>query len=152
MEQEVFDVDEYLEALKAPIFRIGGREYRGRIVSLDEWLPVWQEFGGLDEPGTQGLVAFRDALIRYCDVIFPRPRWHHLVPWRPKWVGERLMRFPPGLMMEAIKDLFRSQGFGMRLQAADAGHAEPLSDTSSPDSSATTEPTPTEDPGPHGTE
>jgi len=150
-----FDVDEYLEALKAPTFKIGGRVYRGRIVSLDEWLPVWRAFQNLQQSGSEGLREFREALIRYCDLIFPRPMWHHLVPWKPRWVGERLVEFPPGIMIEAIKHLFRSQGAGMRMleqeAAAVAGHAGPPSDTSSPDSYATTVPTPSGDPGPPGT-
>lgn len=74
----VFDAAEYVEALEPPILKIAGRTYRGRLLSMDEWIPF--------EPRTMR-VANQEAdwpearawIRDFTDATFPPRVWPSLV-------------------------------------------------------------------------
>lgn len=110
-----FDADEMAAAQVAPTLRVGGYLYRGRLLSIEEWLPWWERLlaiqaerraaadtdGGSSERGA----SFRrlNAFYRdYLRVVFPRRRYRW---WAPDPV-KHLMRQPFTVVEEAIAGFF----------------------------------------------
>jgi len=99
-----FDADAYLEALGHPTITIGGRTHKGRLLSIEEWLPF--------EPMMKKAAArnmefseLKTLVKKYCRKIFPR-RFRF---WR-RSVGSQILKLPPQAMIEAMVSFFECQG------------------------------------------
>ena len=130
------DVDLYLESLEPPIITIGGKTYRGRLLSLEEWLPFESQFQKIgDVAGVIQLKAIRDLIRDYCMVAFPVTIWQALNP-RRKPIAFQILALPPAAMIKVMKDFFVSQARGLDVHRALEDDAnQDQSDDQSPPSS-----------------
>jgi hypothetical protein len=101
-----FNADAYTEALEEPTLRIGNLLYRGRLLSLPEWLPVAAQLdaigtrqrNGEDVPIDETIQIYR----KYLRLVFPRRRF---LFWAPDPVAA-LFCMPWGVVTEAISRFF----------------------------------------------
>lgn len=106
-----FDGDAYLEALKLPTFRLGGRTYTGRLLGFDEWAEFNQRLTGAGAGVSGDKVVdprrFRGLITDLTKRIYGRGRpWWAF--WRPT-IAERLVAAPLALQVEALKSFCKSQ-------------------------------------------
>lgn len=150
----MFDADEYLEALNPPVFKYGGRTYRGRILSEEEFLRFAPQLQAVARKKISYL-EYRVLVWQIGRAIFPKPWWK---VWE-RSVGSILLKLPAKVREAALRDFLEPQGAAMGLQASPTpGSASPPaageaprrkrkggrpSGTGSPDSSGSTDPTST---------
>lgn len=69
-----FDLDAYLQSLEPPILVIGGKEYKGRVLSILEFAQFQDQIAKLSEsPET-----FKSFASDFLYALFPKNR---LIPW-----------------------------------------------------------------------
>lgn len=110
-----FDADALAAAQEAPTMTVGGFLYRGRLLSIEEWMPWWDRLTALRKGREQirdsqdDAKAFLVTLLQfyrdYLRVIFPRTRFRF---WAPDPV-EHLMRQPYVVIEEAMDRFFSLQ-------------------------------------------
>lgn len=120
----MFDADQYLESLKPPEIKLQGKVYKGRLLSLEEWLPFEQTLGAfktVKENGNavQDLAAMKSVIRKFCEVVFPTPFWQIFNPFK-KTVAEMVIALPPAVMFKATRDFFESQARGLDALRAEA--------------------------------
>lgn len=120
---DLLDADALAARFDPPTVRLGGRVYRGRILSIEEWDPFQVRIerirlaeGDNNKLGQEDMVGlFRE----YGHTVFGRRRtlWERVlqIPTDPT---ERLMRLPPSAMLETFLRFFSCQARAM-------GAAEP---------------------------
>ena len=111
-----FDADEYLAALEPPRFRFRGREYTGRLLSVEEWEPFRGRLASLDADG-EDVGELRDLLREFVDTLFPREWWR---VWRPR-VSDLFLTLPFGAQLAAFQDFVQAQARAMQQQAPTPG-------------------------------
>ena len=130
------DVDLYLESLEPPTITIGGKTHKGRLLSLEEWLPFEGQFQTIAEQGGDlSLDTIRKLVMDYCAVAFPISIWQAL-NFRRKPVSLQILELPPVAMIKVMRDFFESQARGLDVHRAleDDGSLD-LSEDPSPQSS-----------------
>lgn len=109
-----FDADAYLATQEVPVIVVGALVYRGRLLSLLEWLPIAEAIDALDERQKAGGKVPPREFIRvyrkYLRMVFPRRRF---VFWAPDPVAE-LFKLPWGAVTEAIRSFFALQAQASR--------------------------------------
>jgi hypothetical protein len=130
------DVDLYLESLEPPAITLGGKTHKGRLLSLEEWLPFESQFQEIAQQGGDiKLETISKLVIEYCNVAFPITIWQALNP-RRRPIGLQILDLPPVAMIKVMRDFFESQARGLDVQRA-LGVSEnpgPLDDPSQPSS------------------
>jgi hypothetical protein len=128
------DVDLYLESLEPPTITIGGKTHKGRLLSLEEWLPFESQFQKIAQQGGQiQLETIRKLVIDYCGAAFPISIWQAL-NFRRRPVSLQIMDLPPVAMIKVMRDFFESQARGLDVQRALEDEENPglLDDLSQP--------------------
>lgn len=99
-----FDADTYVAAQQEPELTLGSCLYRGRLLSIDEWLVFAAEYDRLIEAraSVKQLQAFYR---RYLSAVFPRSRYKF---WAPDPVAG-LFRLPWSAVQEAFARFFELQ-------------------------------------------
>lgn len=107
-----FDADAYLDSLQPPEIKLGGKTYKGRLLSLEEWMPF--------EPRLQAVASekatveeIRGVIKDFCDAVFPVPLLD-LLNFRRKTVGEQVVALPPAALLKAAAYFFECQARAMR--------------------------------------
>lgn len=123
-----FDADTYAAAQQEPELVIGACLYRGRLLSIDEWLVYAEQYDRLlaSKPTVKQLQAFYR---RYMRAVFPRSRFRW---WAPDPV-KGLFRLPWSAVQEAFKSFFELQALASIPSASRS--ASRMSGTSSAPSS-----------------
>jgi hypothetical protein len=103
----MFDADAYLETLQPPTIKIGGKEYVGRLLSIEEWLPFEPRLNKIAKQEAD-VDEIRDTIRDYCNLVF-QPTWKDLFNFRRKTVAEQIVALPPRALLKAAADFFESQ-------------------------------------------
>ena len=111
-----FDADAYLEALEPPEIKLGGKVYKGRHLSLEEWMPMEKQFSDFS-PESITVIQLKQLIRDFCNHAFPSPWWQLFNP-RFKTVGEMVCNLPPSAMVKAATDFFESQARALDVQRA----------------------------------
>jgi hypothetical protein len=104
-----FDANAILSAMEAPTLRLGRFLYRGRLLSIEQWLPFWERLQELENaPVADGVTAVkarmraRTAFHRaYLRAVFPRRDFKF---WAPDPVAQVLAQ--PFDLVEKIVSFF----------------------------------------------
>lgn len=103
----MFDAQEYVAALEVPTFKAqDGTIYRGRILSVDQWLPLAASMRSAK--ADKAPLATRHMVRRLVMAFFPHPWWkpgHSAAYW--------ILRLPPRGQLKAIWSFTESQGKAM---------------------------------------
>lgn len=116
-----FDADEMLQGLEPPTITVGGRTYRGRLLSLEEWAPFEPDIRRAMQR-EMDVAELREFLRRYVDTIFPRPWWAALS--RPR-MSSVVLALPLKVQMEALRDFLACQGRTFQGNPGSEESAEP---------------------------
>lgn len=109
----VFDADAYAAAVEPPMLKIGGHTYRGRVLSITEWLPFEPRIARL-YAGELSAEEFAALTHEYARALFPKGSW-------PFWLRDpvaQLLLQTPETIIAALTDFFGSQLRAMGLPAA----------------------------------
>lgn len=118
----VFDIRDYEAAIEEPELKVGGRVFRGRVLSAPEWAKWEERLRGAykkakralddDNPDRAGRVMYEvlDAVGGYVDAVFPRAWWQ---PWRRK-ASWHVLKLPPAQLFALLRDFLKSQGSTLR--------------------------------------
>lgn len=99
-----FNAQEYLETYRPPIFvDVDGKEYEGRVLSHEQWLPFEQRFHALGE-GEADYSEVRGLVSDLTRAMFPRG-WRF---WR-RSVRSRLLHMPPMAWLHALAHFRQAQ-------------------------------------------
>lgn len=130
----VIDTQTYLEALEPPVLRHEGREWRGRFLSIHEWIRV---IGELERYGKNQLDLLQTEQLhrRLMDLIFP-PAPGPTIAVRAWWGGTRrvpdpaaprsitaadaLLSLPFAVQQEIVSAFMNSQAHALGLELATA--------------------------------
>jgi len=104
-----FNASEYLASQEAPTLVFGSLVYRGRLLSLPEWLRVSTQLEQLSARQTAGETIpqheYQRVYRAYLRMVFPRNRFRF---WAPDPVAQ-LFQLPWGAVTEAIRSFFALQ-------------------------------------------
>lgn len=115
------DIDVYLDSLSPPEITINGKTFKGRLLSLPEWLPFEKQFANLGEGDALAQFKVLQNLIQsFCDLAFPSPFWQ-LFNFRYKTVAQQILALPPSAMIKVMRDFFASQARGIDIRRVLAG-------------------------------
>jgi hypothetical protein len=109
----MFDADQYLEALRPPELKHGGRIYRGVLLSEEQWLRFAPRFQAAAK-GELDWIEYRVLIWQLGRAFFPRPWWQF---WAPS-VGRILLRLPPKVREAALMDFLEAQGDAMGMRGS----------------------------------
>lgn len=109
----MFDADQYIEALEPPVFKYGGRIYRGRILSMEDWVRFAPR---LQKAARKELshLDYQVLIWQLARAIFPRPWWK---VWE-RSVGSILLKLPIKVREAAVQDFLEPQGRALGLTEA----------------------------------
>lgn len=106
-----FNADAWLEANRPPEFTSGGRTYRGRILSTEEWLELHGWKAVLSEQPT--MIGTRYLLRKAITSWFPAPWWlRPLAFFAPGWFNpayRAFRRLPDKAQQDMLADFSESQ-------------------------------------------
>jgi hypothetical protein len=109
----MFDADQYLEAVRLPELKYGGKVYRGELLSEDQWMRFAPRFQQAAR-GELSWVEYRVLVWQLGRAFFPKPFWK---VWE-RSVGRILLRLPPKVREAALKDFLAAQGDAMGLRGS----------------------------------
>lgn len=110
-----FNQDAYVAAIQPPVYIAGGREFRGVILSADEFFAFVER---AERVSTSDVAGQRRLVREFFDLVFPpapRPRirwWRRLlgrVPARTRSVGELVALLPLRGQLEAFQSFCQAQ-------------------------------------------
>ena len=119
-----FDADVVRAAQEEPTLRLGNLLYRGRLLSIEEWMVHAERLDALNQRVTAGKAVSPKEMAAvyraYLRAVFPVRRWwwpfaqgRRYRWWAPDPV-KRLMRQPWGVVMEATQRFFVLQARAMQ--------------------------------------
>lgn len=102
-------------AIEEPLLTIGRFRYRGRVLSMAEWLPFYEQALAVDAmpDGPAQLRAYHQLYVRFLAAVFPTRRYSF---WAPNPV-KALARAPGRTLEEAFARFFSHQLRMLRLHA-----------------------------------
>ncbi len=111
---DVTDADALAARFDPPTVRLGGRVYRGRILSIEEWDPFQtriERIQSRDEDDKLGQAEMIALFREYGNAVFGRRRtwweWTLGIAVNPT---ERLLKLPPNAMLDVFLSFFSCQG------------------------------------------
>ncbi len=139
-----FDADAVAATQEAPTLQVGNLLYRGRLLSIEEWLPFWERLQAIQakpvaENGDAALAALRERTAFYRDylrAVFPKRDYRF---WAPDPV-KHLMAQPFEIVEKTLAFFFILQAratFGTKTleEAANQTTGGPSSPDKTPESS-----------------
>lgn len=120
-----FDADAYLAGLERPTVRIGNITFRGRLLSIEEWLPFEELLAAIadaanGEPTAQASADMHEFAEKYLRAVFPRED----IPWylRRRDPVPALLKLPWAGLLELLKSFLAAQRRSMTpARRTDAG-------------------------------
>lgn len=122
----MFDGDAYVRALDPPAIKLDGRVYMGRVLSIDEWVPLEPALRKI-QGGAGTLADAYHVIGEFCRIAFKHPWWAF---WR-RPVYKKIMKLPPAALTEVTRDFLESQAraMGMGLPPRDDSEKEASEDS-----------------------
>lgn len=126
-----FNADAYRTNIAPPSITLAGRTFTGRLLSLEQWMPLQHMIATLKRQlranqSEERVESARDAYIAQARVkaafkqltaaMFPHPAWK---VWEPS-VASLLAREPMAVQEEAVKSFIQSQETSLRRQTTPA--------------------------------
>ncbi len=117
----IYDAEEYGEAIEPPVLRIAGKEWTGRLLSIEEIAPYQNKIA--KAVANEKWDELREMVAIVTDLIFPPELTLKFWKWQPpaSWY---LLRLPQTTMLRLFKAFTEPQRQAMRVNPEPLGTEE----------------------------